>query len=253
MKNIFVATLFFASAWNAMAHDHIETRRDPGDPGRLSVYGDFTQTATFFPLGEAPSFALENLPGGAYTSELTFSAFDNTTPPPNGALIRVDILSVAGPDGGNFSFWEAGATTPTWTRPSGWSATESDHPAVYASEDGSGYGHMHGRAFSMDREGTYEITFQAVDELGHYTTSPPFVVRFTAIEPPQLSVSADGPVLTLTFPSRPDLVYDLQSSTTLDPYDWSTIETVDGDGGNLQLLDSLGGRQKVFYRLVEYQ
>ncbi len=240
-------------AASASAHDHIETRRDPLDPSRLSVFGDLTQTATYFPIGEAPSFALLNLPGGAYTSELTFSAFDNTAPPPGGALVRVDVLSVVGPDGGNISFWEEGATTPTWTRPSGWSATESDHPTVYASEDGSGYGHLHGRAFTMDRAGVYEITFQAVDELGNYTASLPFVVQFTAIEPPQLSIVTEGTTLTLKSPSRPDLVYDLQSSTTLDPYDWLTIDTLDGDGGELEFSDSLDGRSKVFYRLVEYQ
>lgn len=251
MKNHIPSLILLLWVATGSAHDHIETRKDPLDPNRLAVVGKFNQTATYFPLGEAPSFALLNLPGGAYTSELTFSAFDNISPPPGGALVRVDVLSVVGPDGGNFSFWEAGATTPTWRRASGWS--ESDRPAIYASEDGSGYGHIHGRAFSMDRAGIYEVTFQAVDELGHHTPSTPFVVQFTAIDPPQLFIAAAGPTLTLSFPSRPDLVYDLQSSTTLDTYNWTTIDTKDGDGGDVEFSDSLDNRPKVFYRLVEYQ
>lgn len=252
MKHLLLIILI-TPAIGAMAHDHIETRRDPVDPSRLSVFGDFSQTATYFPRGEAPSFALLNLPGGAYTSELTFSAFDNTAPPPNGAFVRVDVLSVEGPEGANFSFWEQNATTPTWTRATGWSAEESGQPVVFASEDGSGYGHLHGRAFTMDRAGVYEVTFQVVDEFGHFTASAPFVVQFTAIDPPQLSIASQGTSLTLTFPSRPDLVYDLQSSTTLDTDDWLTIDTLDGDGGELEFSDTLGGRPKVFYRLVEYQ
>lgn len=252
MKNILTSILFLLAGFSATAHDHIEARQDPSHPDQLAVYGEFFQTATFFPPGEAPSHALQNLPGGAYTSELTFSAFDVADPPPDGALVRVDVLSVTGPEGGNFSYWETGATTPTWTRPSGWSATETDHPGLYASEDETGYGHAHGRAFSMDRAGVYQVTFQVVDELGNYHASLPFVVQFTAINPPQLSIAADGTNLKLTFSSRPDLVYDLQSSTTLDTYDWTTIDTMDGDGGALEFLDSLGGRPKVFYRLVEY-
>ncbi len=253
MKIILPTMILLLGALSAFAHDHIETRRDQDDPNTLSVFGDFTQIATYFPLGEAPSLALLNLPGGAYTSELTFSAFDNTSPPPSGALVRVEVLSVVGPEGGNLSYWEQGATEPTWTRAVGWSSSETDQPKFYASEDESGYGHVHGRAFTMDRAGVYEVTFQVVDELGHYTPSVPVVVQFTAINPPQLSVTTEGPSLTLSFSSRQDLVYDLQRSTTLDTYDWTTIDTLDGDGGDLNFSDFLEGRPKVFYRLVEYQ
>jgi hypothetical protein len=252
MKNVLPSFLFVLTGFTATAHDHIETRLNPQNPDQLSVFGDFMQTATFFPLGEAPSLALENLPGGAYASELTFSAFDNTAPPPKGALVRVDVLSVTGPEGGNFSYWETAATTPTWTRPSGWSASENDHPDLYASEDAGGYGHLHGRAFTMDRAGVYLVTFQVVDELGNHAASAPFVVQFTAIDPPRLSIALEASSVLLTFQSRMDLNYDLQSSTTLDPYDWSFVETLEGDGGQVQFSEPLGGRPKVFYRLVEY-
>ena len=94
MKNVLSSILLLLSGFTATAHDHIETRLNPQNPNQLSVFGNFMQTATFFPLGEAPSLALQNLPGGAYASELTFSAFDNSAPPPLGALIRVDVLSV---------------------------------------------------------------------------------------------------------------------------------------------------------------
>jgi hypothetical protein len=240
--------------WTLRAHDHIEIGLDPGTPGKLKVIsGQVEQLLTHFPLGEVPSYSTYAFPGGAYATVLTFSAFDNTAPPPNGALIRVDILSVSGPDGGAFSFWEVGAETPTWSRASGWTSSPTDKPSLFASEDGTGYGHIHGRAFSTSKAGIYDVTFQAVDTTGRYVTSDPFVVRFTAVNAPQLAIGSEGGNIKLTFTSRANLAYDLQSSTTLKSDSWTTITTLDGSGGTVEFSEPLNNRPRIFYRLVEYQ
>ena len=256
MKKL-ILTLFLATTCLlARAHDHIEVRQVPGNPSQLGIIITATNLnplATYFPLGELPSLDLFAFPGGTYATELTFSAFDSTSATLGSALVRVDLLSVTGPAGGTLSFWEAAASSPTWTRPSGWTSTVSDKPSFLISEDNTGYGHIHGRAFTASKPGTYDVTFQVVDTLGHYTASAPFVVHFTVISPPQLSISKVGASIRLDFTSRANLIYDVQSSTTLHANDWTTIDTLDGTGGALQFTDPISSRPRVFYRLVEYQ
>jgi len=236
------------------AHDHIETRLDPINPSRLGLVGDTSQTATYFPFGESPNiYDLPLFPGGFYASQLTFSAFDNAAPPANGALVRIEILAVTGPAGGSVSFWDTFESSPAITRASGWVAGISDQPAIDVSEDESGYGHIHGRVFTMNKPGVYQVTFRAMDTTGEYDPSLPFVVEFTALATPQLSIRFDGGMISLTFESRSDLVYDVQSTTTLDWDDWTTINTLDGNGQLIEFEDPLAGRPRVFYRLVEYQ
>ncbi len=254
MKHLPLLTALFLFPQFLSAHDHVEIGLDPSNPSKLKIVATPpAQLATYFPTGEAPSYDTPGFPGKAYATVLTFSAFDNAPPPPNGALVRIDLVAVSGPAGGAFSFWEIGASTPTWQRSSGWNAAPSDQPFLFASEDSTGYGHIHGRAFSFNRAGTYDITFRAVDTTGAYQSSDPIIVRFTAIDPPQLSISSQAGSIHLTFASRADLVYDVQSSTTLQPNSWTTIDTLDGTGGLLDFSEPLNNRPRVFYRLVEYQ
>ncbi len=238
----------------ASAHDHIEAGLDPTQPGRLTVEGEFDQIATFFPVGEAPSLALAAFPGGAFANELTFSAFDNTAPPGN-AFVRAEILMVEGPAGGSLSFWNTGETNAAWTRPAGWSASQLDAPGIPISEPGGGgYGHLHGRAFSMDRPGEYKVTFRVVDMFENYANSLPFVIRFTALPAPPMSILWQNNSVRLSFVGREGLNYDVQSTSTLRPDDWVTIgDPLEGEGEVLEFVDPVSGRDRVFYRLVEYQ
>lgn len=256
MKNIFLSLCFILSLVPGtsllQAHEHLEVGFDPLNVSRLSINGNLTQKATYFPLGESPSLDLYAFPGGTYASELTFSAFDNIDSPPGNAFIRVKLTGVTGPSGGTFSFWEAGSTSATWTRSTGWTETMGDGPSLAASEDETGYGHIHGRAFTASKPGVYDATFQAVDSLGNYTASLPFVVRFTALAPPALAFGFQGANVRLTFTGRAGLTYDVQSSTSLQPGSWSTIDTLDGTGVSLEFTEPRNNRPKVFYRIVEY-
>lgn len=255
MKNHLLLSALCLTALPLLAHDHIEIGLDAATQSQLAVVaGPSQELATYFPQGEAPSYDTQNFPGAAYASILTFSAFDAYSAPPElGAVVRIDVVSVTGPEGGTFSFWEAGATTATFTRASGWTSSPSDAPSFFASEDGTGWGHIHGRVFSTNKPGVYDVTFQAVDATGEYASSNTFTIRFTAITPPQLAINLQGGDIHLSYASRANLSYDVQSSTTLQPNDWTTIETLDGTGGLLEFSEPLGGRPKIFYRLVEYQ
>jgi hypothetical protein len=254
MKKLLTLLLSACALLTAGAHDHIETIRDPGNLSRLALVGNATQIATYFPLGEVPSTAVPNFPGGTFACELSFSAFDTVSPPPLGANVRIDVISITGPAGASFSFWEDGTAAPTWTKPTGWVAAGADQATLFASEDGTGYGHIHGRLFTANRPGTYQVTFRSVDTLGHYTTSLPKVITFTVLPTPLLSVIKEGASIKLSFTGRPNLVYDVQSSTTLQANDWTTIgDPLDGTGAILEFTDAISGRPRVFYRLVEYQ
>ncbi len=249
----FLLGLLAASALgHVSAHEHIEIGFD-NTRSRLAAYGNTAQVVTYFPEGEAPSANLPLFPGGTFATVLTFSAFDIIDTPPGNVFVRVRLLSVSGPSGGGFSFWEAGATVPTWTRPSGWSAVPDDQPSISVSEDSEGYGHIHGRVFGFTMAGEYDVTFQAVDALGNYAAGSPFVVRFTVIQAPQLTIRVQGSNIQLTFTGRENLIYDLQSSPTLAPGSWTTIDTLDGTGSLVEWSEPLGNRSRVFYRLVEYR
>ena len=101
----------------AHAHDHIEVGLDPLDAGRLALAGVTYQVALHVPRGEPFSGYLPQFPGDAYADELTFSAEGDVLEFAAGALPRIQVLAVAGPPGGEFAFWEVGATQATWTRP----------------------------------------------------------------------------------------------------------------------------------------
>lgn len=235
------------------AHDHIEAGVDPLDGSRLALAGPAYQLALHVPPGEPVSNYLPAYPGGYYTTELSFSAEGNVLEFPDGARTRVELVSVVGPAGANFGFWEVGALTPTFTRPTGWTAVEGDRPSFAVYEDASGYGHIHGRVFTVDQPGGYQIVFRAVDENAAFAPSLHQTVTFHAQSAPQLAIRVESGNARLTFTSRLNLSYDLQVSTTLAPDDWQTIDYADGTGAAVEFTDPLAGRPRVFYRLVEYR
>lgn len=253
MKLHLSATFLLATALAAGAHDHLEVGQNPAAPTQLFLDGPSVQLALFVPRGEPFSAYAPDFPGGCFATELTFTTEVNALDFADGSLARVEVTSVTGPDGGTFSFWEAGATTPTWTRPAGWTAA-GDAPSIVVYEDQTGYGHIHGRAFSTSRPGTYQVTFRATDDAGQRTPSPSKTVTFIAQEPPALVLAVSGPHATVRFQSRLNLSYDLQSCTDLAAGNWRTVASwLDGAAAPRLLTDPVAARPRAFYRLVEYR
>ena len=252
MRTLVLGFLLFAAIPRLLAHDHIEVGLDPADESRLAMAGPSVQLALYVPPGEPFSGYMPQFPGGYYADELTFSSEGAALDFPAGSLPKVEVVSVAGPAGGRFSFWEAGASAPTWTRGVGWSATDEDKPSITVYQDATGYGHVHGRAFTVDRPGTYTVVFRAVDVTASSPRSPSAAktVAFNALATPQLSIRIEAGEAKLGFASRLGLSYDLQVSTDLTT--WTTINFADGSGIEVQFSDPLDNRPRVFYRLVEY-
>lgn len=233
------------------AHSHIDVQATPS--GQLLLVGATSETMVYVPPGEPFTLYAPQFPGGYYATELTFSSEDPLTP---NALPRIQLLSVSGPAGASFAFWEAGATSPTWARAAGWTASGTDHPDLITYEDESGVGHIHGRLFTATHPGAYTIAFRAVDGTASAprTASEPHVITIEVLATPPLSIHVENGLAKLTFTSRADLTYDLQSSVDL--LNWNNLpahQFVAGTGGALEFIDPLANRPRVFYRLVEYR
>jgi hypothetical protein len=241
MRFIWILILTILSGGVVFGHDHVAVS---AQSARLQLNGPAMQTALFVPRGEPFSFYLPEFPGGWHASELTFTTDLDAAQP------KIELVSVSGPAGGSFAFWEVGATAPTWSRATGWNSTQGGIPSFPVVFKGDG--HAHGRAFTMDRPGNYTVTFRAVDANGLFSASANHTMVFRAQQPPQLSISIVGGNATLSFTSRDIFVYDLQRCEDLETAVWVTIATKDGTGSPIPLNDPIGARSRAFYRLVEY-
>jgi hypothetical protein len=233
------------------AHDHVEVGRVSASSNQLAMSGPSQQLALYVPRGEFFSGYLPQFPGGWHAGELTFTTEVNALHEAVGANPRIEIVSVQGPAGGNFAFWEVGATAPTWWRAAGWTGSGATFPVIL-----NGDNHAHGRAFTMDKAGTYTVVFRAVDAVGKFGASANKTITFVAQQPPKLSINVVRGNVSLSFTSRANLVYDLQVCTDLGTGTWTNVEPhtfMDGDGGAIPMTDPVGGRPQAFYRLVEYR
>jgi hypothetical protein len=111
---------------------------------------------------------------GYYNSSPTLTVLpataDNLGPVPNapalGSFIQATITLVSEPDGGSFSFWDVGATTPTYTLNPGDISPEiplSDVSLGAGDFGADPYGHIHGRRFTATVPGDYIVGFQLFD------------------------------------------------------------------------------------------
>jgi hypothetical protein len=245
MNKILSLFLSLLAAGMAFGHDHVEVDEHSG---HLRLHGPTNQTALFVPRGEPFSFYLPDFPGGWHASELTF------TTELEGDDLWIELVSVQGPAGGNFAFWEVGATTPTWSRAAGWDSAQGGIPSFAVIVNGDG--HTHGRCFTMDKPGLYTVVFRAVDAADEFAASTSKTITFVAQQPPKLSIAVAGGNASLSFTSRANLVYNLQVCTDLESGEWDNVNPytfMDGDGGVIPMTDTVAGRLRAFYRLVEYQ
>jgi hypothetical protein len=249
-----ILCLLCLSALNLLhAHQHIEVGSLSPNSRQLALDGPDYQLALYVPPMEYFSGFTPNFPGGSHATELTFTTETNAIDPASGADPSIELLEVTGPQGGTFSFWEVGATTPTWSRPTGWNATQGAVP--YFQVVVGGDGHLHGRAFSADKPGTYQVTFRAVDMNRVFTPSANKTITFNAQQPPQLSIQVSSDNISLSFVSRPNLSYDLQICTDLSSGVWSGVTGYTGVNGNgsLKVISTTrNALPKAFFRLVEY-
>ena len=248
-----IAFIVFFSVAPVFAHDHVEVGSDPANSSRLGMDGPGFQLGCYVPVGEFFSGYTLDFPGGWHACELTFTTETDALESASGANPRIELVSVSGPAGGNFGFWEVGVTNPTWVRSTGWTSDQGNIPSFLVVYNGET--HAHGRVFTMDKPGNYTVRFRAVDSNGAYAASANLTIVFRAQQPPNLSIGMDGGNVSLAFASRLNLRYDLQVCTDLKSGIWTGVEPhtfIDGYGDVKNMTDPVAGRPRAFYRLVEY-
>jgi hypothetical protein len=236
------------------------------------------QTAPYLPKGEKfdPQYA-PNWPGGYFVTELTFTTeIDVSTigQIPYSAFVlgaspQVELISVSGPLGGTVSFWNFGASTPTWVRSTGWSSPgPSDRPCFTVPTFGQ---HEHGRAFAVDVPGDYQLIFQITDQNNILTPcTRPYELTIHAVAPPPLSIRMANGEAILSFRNRTPpgslpftgAYYDIQTKADLKDEGWHIFQRrpnqdlypEDENSQTIELTIPVTdpGQPKGFFRIVEH-
>jgi hypothetical protein len=179
--------------------------------------------------------------------------------PALGSYIRARILSVNGPVGGAFGFWEAGATHPTISLFSGETGTNSFHVTQTDGSPGADpFGHIHGRRFTATKPGLYTVSFQTFDASTNGLSGGPIHapseiigiyfqagVNLQFIEP-------DEDHTHVHFAAPAGFSWQVEASNTLAPQaHWTPVgNSVRGDDYLHEVLDPQPVQGSRFYRLM---
>src|SRR5438105_8348984 len=181
-KNLTPLTLFTLACqcYFLQAHDHLACGATSSSPGAALTFqndADFGGD-TGFVFNLAAGATNDAYLGYYYTGDLVFIALaataSNGGPEPGAAApgthVQVKLLSVDGPPGASFGFWETSSngldsTNLTWSLPVPYhNGTNLIHVSESDGSTGSDpYGHIHGRIYSFTKPGLYKVTWQFVD------------------------------------------------------------------------------------------
>jgi hypothetical protein len=205
-----------------------------------------------------------------YSGNITLTALHSTNPfgeidpaaPKLGAYIVAEIVSVQGPIGGAFAFWETNSTTspavsiPTGTTNSTFRFDLSQRALGAGVPGGDAFGHIHGRRFSVSTPGLYSVGFRASDistngPNGGPIHSPSDVLHFyfqggvsiTHLEP-------DVDHSHITFGAMAGYSWQVQTTTDLNNPNWLNVpDAVTGNDTLMEIEDDHAVIGNRFYRV----
>ena len=108
--SLFLSCVFINTS--LLAHEHVAVGTSWTNPSQLVVDGPDTTDTTYLPSGETFSAQdAPHFPGGCFVGLLTFTteigtATLETLDITSGYNPQVELISVDGPEGALFSFWE---------------------------------------------------------------------------------------------------------------------------------------------------
>jgi len=263
---LLMATLLNFSTLNAQAHGHLyigAVGTNPGDALTFDNAADYgTNSGFVFTLNHTN----DGTYAGYYAGNLTFAVLAATAEngssspfhPALGSLIYAQLISVEGPAGGEFAFWDSGASSPTAHLASGstgtnlWKLSQND-----GSPGTDPFGHIHGRQFTATRPGIYTITFRAFDLSTNgingapiHTPSEPIQIYFQAgVNIQFVNRETEGVRVRFGAPLgnnwQVEATDDLSSSAN-----WINVgEPISGNDVFADLLDTEASRTNRFYRI----
>ena len=184
--------------------------------GLLSSVGPGGGSPTYTSLSSSG----KALDGAAFVAGKVFA-------PIAGSLIRVQLVEVTGPAGATFSFWDGGSSSPTFSYTVGvglvagtgifdltdvnipiGDGVNTSGPTTPNSTGGSppqdAFGHIHGRSFTVDTEGTYTVKWMLIDQFQQQANSATqYSVIYNAIpEPGTVAVLAGASGLAFLLQRR---------------------------------------------------
>lgn len=224
---------------------------------------DIFETATNYV--KTLTFATSGAYAGYFQGNITMTGLaatsDHAGPEPNaaalGSRIFVQLVSVAGPEGGAFAFWESGATSPTISLAGGatgtniWQVSEND-----GSPGSDPYGHIHGRRFTATKPGIYTVSFRAFDLSTNgvgggpiHTPSSVMTVYFQAgVNIKSVEPSATGARVFFSAPVGRNWIVEASDSPDA-AADWTEVGLpVVGDDYFHEVVDSQAVQGPRFYR-----
>jgi len=179
-----------------------------------------------------------------------------------GVQLAVQVVSVSGPPGGSFAFWEGDGESDlgniTFSVPVG--TTNGANYLVISENNGEPgadpYGHIHGREFTTSLPGTYLVGFRVIDLStngvgGGPIQSPSDIlpVRFQAglrIEAIQTFTNR----AVISFRSPPGISNQLEAANSFPPTNWQSVGFgLKGNNGLQTLTDTNINNPARFYRL----
>jgi hypothetical protein len=179
-----------------------------------------------------------------------------------GSRLAVELVSASGPDGGSVQFWEGDGDNPgnqvTFHLPVG--QTNGTFRFVISENDGSPksdpYGHIHGREFTVDRPGLYQVEFRLVDIStngpgGAPLHSPSSVLPILFQAGPTIeSVQRTNNGVRVLFRSAPGVTNVLEAADSPDSGPWTLLTKGLRGNSTLQFLtDTNPPAGARFYRL----
>lgn len=200
----------------------------------------------------------------AMHSKNAFGEIDPAAPKP-GAFIVGEIVSVEGPAGGVFSFWESTSLTneptvsiPAGTTNAGFRFDVSEAALGAGQPDGDAYGHIHGRRFTVNLPGVYTVGFRAHDTSANgpdggplHSSSPIQLVTFQGGVNVGLDIANEGQPI-IWFGAQAGYIWQLQATDRVDAPTWTNLgQPVLGDDSfhALDAPETPGGAQR-FYRAL---
>lgn len=153
---------------------------------------------------------------GYYQGAVTFTALHSNVAggPAPGSFLVAEVVSLDGPAGGSFGFWEEGALAPTFSLASGTTGA-SQRFDLSSAEDGAGavgadaYGHLHGRRQTATVEGVYTLGIRAVDTSVNgpgggpiHAPSDVFYLNFYAVPEPSVLAMAGVGLMGMAWMAR---------------------------------------------------
>lgn len=167
-----IGSVLFANLAIAQDHGHLNvgatgTTQDAplifDNGGDFATSTEYVKTLTLATNGTYAGFYQGNISLTALAATPDFGGLVPNAPA-LGSWIFVQLVSVEGPAGGSFAFWDSGATTPTIDLMTGTTGTNSWRLSESDGAPGTDpYGHIHGRRFTATIPGIYTVGFRAID------------------------------------------------------------------------------------------